>query len=262
MMTEEWAMLWYQCLSENYDYSLYSDARIAGDKVACQEYEYKFPLIADIYNDFGKLNSLHDCSFDPDSWWWQEWFTARRHLFLPDVKQLTELPAAITPDTMVLSIPLTGTKDETVATAMRAIVSAFDRSGQADTVLPKYRLMEKDCAPAVKIDQVRHAVITSIDKYSYQPSSEQGNSVNKVSIEFLKRQLGNMGWHFGEREMDDLMQRNLVEPERQESLAVLIRRHRKIFRALSRNTIRASFPDKRPFKSLVWDRFKSEQTYD
>lgn len=28
-MTEEWVMLWYQCLSENYDYSEYADANLA-----------------------------------------------------------------------------------------------------------------------------------------------------------------------------------------------------------------------------------------
>ena len=30
-MTEEWVSFWYQCLSQNIDYSLYCDARVSGD---------------------------------------------------------------------------------------------------------------------------------------------------------------------------------------------------------------------------------------
>lgn len=261
VMTEEWAMLWYQCLSENYDYSLYADARIAGNAEVCQKYEQQFDQIADIYSDFGKLRSLDDCSLDPESWWWKEWFEPRQHLFMADVKQLPEPPAAIAPDTMLLSIPLTGAMDETVAAATRAIEGAFSRNNLAGTVIPKYRLLEKDGQPATKIDQVRHAVITSISKWSYIPPPGDGDVVNKISIDFLKRQMHNMGWQLGEREMQDLMQRDYVDPDRQESFAVLIRRHRKLFRALSRNTIRRSFPDTRPLKSTVWDRFKGEQTH-
>lgn len=262
MMTEEWAMLWYQCLSENYDYSLYADARVGGNVEICQQYERQFERIADIYDDFGKLHSLDDCSFDPESWWWQEWFAPRQHLFMADVRQLPEPPAAIAAGTMLLSIPLTGAMDETIAAATRVIERAFSRTNLAGTFTPKYRLLEKDGQPAIKIDQVRHAVITSISKWSYVPPPSDGDVVNKVSIDFLKRYLRDMDWHLGEREMADLLDRDYVNPDREESFAVRIRRHRKLFRALSRNTIRGSFPDKRPFRSLVWDRFRSEQTYD
>lgn len=259
-MTEEWAMLWYQCLSENYDYSLYADARLAGDVATCKKYEQQFELIADIYEDFGKLESLMTCDFDRDSFWWREWFQPRQHLFMADVKQLHELPAAITPDSLILSVPLHGALDETLAAANRVIEGAYAKAGLGNTRMPKYRLREIDGVPAVKIDLVRHAVITSISKWSYQPSPSDGDKVNKISIEFLKRHMHDMGWHLGPREMEDLMVHNYVAPDRQESFETLIRRHRKLFRTLSRNAIRASFPDKRPFQSRVWDRFKSEQT--
>ncbi len=261
MMTEEWAILWYQCLSENYDYSLYSDARHANDRGTCSSYEQRFELIADIYEDFGKLDSLYDCNATPDSWWWKEWFEPRRHLFMPNVFVLPSTQFHDATNSIRLCIPIGGPLDETIAAVASQITSVYAQHANAGKAPPKYRLRQDRGQPAVKLEQVRHAVITSTSKWSYQPSPDTGDHVNKISIHFLQQHLNDMGWRLGQREMEDLMKNSYVDPDKQESYQVLIRRHRKLFRDLSRNTIRASFPDKRPFNSLVWDRFQGEQTY-
>ena len=261
LMTEQWVILWYQCLSENYDYSLYADARMADDLATCREYERQFEMIAEIYEDFGKLDSLYDCDATPDSHWWIEWFEPRRHLFMPRLEILSHEQRCNDPNSVVIRIPLGATLEATVAAAQELITQAYEKSDIAGANLPKYRLYEIDNKPAVKFDIVRHAVITSISKRFYKSSSDSTGTVNDVSSDFLKRHLNDMGWRISELEMNDLLQRDFISLHRQDSFRTLIGRNRKRFRMLSRNTLRASFPDKRPFKSLVWDRFQMEQTY-
>ena len=259
---EDWACLWYQCLSENYDYSKYSDAREANDFATCALYEKQFEKIADIYNDFGKLESLITCQVRPYSWFWNEWFEAKLHLFMPAVEKFLSDRISCADDNLLLSIPLSGKLEDTVSAAAIAIEAAFERSKIANTQQPKYQLkLGSTGKPAMKFEIVKHAVITSISKYSYQPSPENGASINKISLAFIERHHEAMGWPLGQQEKKDLVERDFLSPERQESFKTLINRHRRTFRALSRNTLRASFPDTRPFKSAVWDRFKGAPTY-
>lgn len=261
LMTEQWVILWYQCLSENYDYSLYADARMADDLATCREYERQFEMIADIYEDFGKLDSLYDCDATPDSQWWIEWFEPRRHLFMPRLEILSNEQRCNDPNSVVIRIPLGATLEATVAAAQELITQAYEKSDIAGANLPKYRLFEIDNTPAVKLDLVRRAVITSISKRLYRPSSETGDVVNQVSIEFLQHHHNDMGWGLSTREVDDLELRNIIPVYRKDSFRTRIHRNRQLFRKLSRNTLRASFPDQRPFKSLVWDRFQMKQSY-
>lgn len=261
IMTEEWAILWYQCLSENYDYSLYADARVADDVATCRQYEREFEKIAEIYQDFGKLISLIDCYATPDSDWWREWFEPRRHLFMPRVEVIGKGQACNVDNSVVLSVPLGAPLEEAVAAAQRQIAQAYAQSEIAGTTPPKYRLYEIRQKPAVKFDMMRRAVITSISKMSYLPPPRIGDLVNQVSIDFMQRHIDEMGWRLGAKEREDLMQRGYIPAHMQDTFRVLIGKHRKLFRALSRNTILASFPDKRPFNSLVWDRFQMKQTY-
>jgi hypothetical protein len=143
IMTEEWVILWYQCLSENYDYSKYADARMADDVNVCRNYEQQFPLIDDIFTDFGKLDSLYDCDATPDTWWWTEWFEPRRHLFMPNVVVVPDGQICTTVDRVLLSVPLTGTMEETIAAATSRITAAFAQNSVAGTAPPKYRLREE-----------------------------------------------------------------------------------------------------------------------
>lgn len=75
-MTEEWVSHWYQCLTQNIDYSLYCDARDSGNEVQCAAYEARFDRVRDIYDDFGTLDGWPDAGMQ--SALWQEWFEPRR----------------------------------------------------------------------------------------------------------------------------------------------------------------------------------------
>ena len=216
-MTEQWAILWYQCLSENYDYSLYADARLADDVKTCREYERQFDKIAEIYEDFGKLISLDDCNATPESYRWTEWFELRRHLFMPRVEVIGNGQAPNVDNSVVLMVPLGASLEETVAATRSQIAKAYALSDSAGTTPPKYRLHEINQNPAVKYDLVRHAVITSISKWSYQPSPGTGDLVNQVSIEFMQRHLDDMGWRLGAKEREDLMERDYIPVHMQDT---------------------------------------------
>ena len=180
---------------------------------------------------------------------------------MPRVEVIGNGQAPNVDNSVVLRVPLGASLEETVAATRSQIAKAYALSDSAGTTPPKYRLYDIRQEPAVKLNLVHHAVITSISKWSYQPSPGTGDLVNQVSIEFMQRHLDDMGWRLGAKEREDLMERDYIPVHMQDTYRVLIGRHRKLFRALSRNTIRASFPDKRPFNSLVWDRFQMKQTY-
>ena len=87
-MTEEWVSFWYQCLSQNIDYSTYCTARSEGDTAKCAEYEARFDRIADIYQDFGELDGWGDTTIQSSGW--KEWFEPRRHLFIASATVITD----------------------------------------------------------------------------------------------------------------------------------------------------------------------------
>lgn len=260
MMNEEWVLLWYQSLSENYDYSLYADAREKGDVQTCKEYEGRFECVAGIYEDFGKLTScMHEGLNTISAHWWRDWFEPRKHLFLPDVRAVVASDTTSN-DRLLLNISLKGSLLDTVAEITRQVKQAHAECSAAGTVQPKYKLHLHGGDVAVKFGIVKSAVITSIGKYAYVPDVQTDASVKAAMIDFLQHHITDMGWRLGNQEMQDLLQSGTLSEERYESFKTLVNRSRRTFRALSRNAIRGSFPDLRPYKSLVWDRFKMEQT--
>jgi hypothetical protein len=257
MMTEEWVMLWYQCLSENYDYSMYSKAKDEGDTRTCADYEARFDRIADIYQDFGTLRSLTDWHMESDIW--REWFPRRKHLFLPDV----QVGSALSSDTthLNLMVPLDGPIEETVAEAARLIRSACERNPQMETRMPKYRLHTVNGKTVHDVSVVRKSVITSINKWLNATPGEETPDVAGLIQAFAWQYLHAMEWKLGDAEYEALQRTHRLPVHRVEAFTTIVNRYRLLFRALSRNTIRGRFPDKSPYKSLVWDRFKGEQTY-
>jgi len=247
-------MLWYQCLSENYDYSLYSEAKEKGDEETCAAYEAKFDKIAEIYEDFGKLESLN--SWRMDSHIWQAWFPQRKHLFLPNV----QVSAAHAEDNwhLNLTIPLDGPIEETIAEASRMIRSACEQSPHMETIAPKYRLHTVEGKTVHDISVIRKSVITSINKW-LNASPGYTPDVGVLIQEFAAHHLEDMEWKLSDADYETLQRTHRLPVYRIEAFTTVVTRYRKTFRALSRNTIRGHFPDTSPYKSLVWDRFQGKQ---
>lgn len=259
-MTEEWVMLWYQCLSENYDYSLYADARVQGDTDTCKEYEKKFEKIAEIYEDFGRLRSLDD--LDKSSWEWRAWFEPRKHLFMPDVRVVKPDELAIKDGEILLSVPLQATEAETVAAVALEIKRIYSSQLTVSPKPPKYKLYKVRGNVAHGYQQVKQAVVTSVGKFSddLDPRRLQpGFTMRDAMTDFLRRHLHELGWGVDVEVERQLEGGDRLDEDSYEELKPRINRSRREFRKLARNVIWGSFPDMRPFDSLVWDRFQKEK---
>lgn len=255
---EHWALLWYQCLSENYDYSMYADARAFDDVAVCLEYEKKFNLIEDIYADFGKLESLLDSG--TDGYRWQQWFKRKKYLFMPDVTQVEDENFQHRQDSLLLNIPIHGNLEDTLREAQRQIELAFEARSSYRPVLPKYQLRIVDGRIAHGYEEVRQAVITSVGKHVGPPNAQDQQSIRDSMLKFLARHIDELGWTIDSHAKIDLQANRKMDDLRYDSFRARINTSRKKFRAFSRNALRASFPDDRPYDSLVWDRFTKKAT--
>ncbi|MFC7461559.1 hypothetical protein [Hydrogenophaga defluvii] len=254
---EHWALLWYQCLSENYDYSIYAIAREKDDAKECKRLEQKFKLIEDIYGDFGKLESWRDGGLD--SYWWQEWFKEKKYLFMPDVKAVESDAVQEVENNLLLSVPIQGSLEETVREAQRQIELVYKARTVKEPKPPKYQLRMINGRVAHGYEEVRQAVITSVGKYVYPPNSQDQKSIRTSMLEFLDKHIYELGWTIDAKARQDLSDGEM-DNLRYDSFRARINTSRKKFRAFSRNTLRASFPDDRPFDSYVWDRFTNKET--
>lgn len=260
-MTESWTILWYQSLSENYDYSMYSDARDRGDTKVCKAYEQKFEKIVEIFEDFGPLISLADC--DTSSWVWREWFEPRKHLFMPNVRLIKSDELSRTAREILLSIPLQRTAEETVAAISLEIQRIYNEQEVVPSAPPKYSLYKVRGKVAHGYEQVKQAVVTSVGKFSdsLDPRRHQPNyTIRDAMTEFLQRHIHELGWGMDPRVEQDLMQLGVLDEDSFENFKPRINKGRREFRKLARNVIWGSFPDMRPFDSLVWDRFQQEKS--
>lgn len=260
VMTEEWVMLWYQCLSENYDYSLYADAKVRGEVEVCKEYELKFEKIAEIYEDFGRLISLD--YLDKSSLIWREWFEPRKQLFMPDVRVVKPDELSLKDGEVLLSVPLQVTEAETIAAITLEIKRLYAVHGTARAAPPKYKLHKIRGSVAHGYEQVKQAVVTSVGKFSddLDPRRLQpGFTMREAMSGFLQRHAHELGWGIDPDVQRNLMRGGTLDEDSYENLKPRINRSRREFRKLSRNVIWGSFPDMRPFDSSVYDRFQKEK---
>ena len=258
-MTEEWAMLWMQCLSQNLDYNEYcihSDAD--HEQLQMAELEKKFPRIAEIYSDFGDERIWpKDGIQDAD---WRKWFTQHRHLFMSNVEEVTELNKyKLKQNSILLSIPLHVEIDKTVASVRDLLKSIYSLRSIAGVAAPKYQLNKRGGKVVVGYEQVRQAVITSTDEALDMMNFDgKKHTVHQAMIVYLQRNIDILGWTIDPRARKDLMEKGVLPEDRFENFKVRINRCRKDFKALSANTIRGVFPDLTEMESRSWDSFKGE----
>jgi hypothetical protein len=260
-MTEEWALLWVQCLFQNMDYCSYcvhNDADDEQEEIA--ELDRLFPKLAEIHKDFGDeqgwpVKGTEDIR-------WRKWFDEHRSLFLPDVKVLNDpLLANLKNNEIILQIPLQHTLEETLYAVEEFLKTGCLFGSATNVLVPKYQLNMKNGRPAVGYEQVRQAVITSTDKVLDEKfMKKEKYNVKEATISFLQRNIDILGWSLDPRAKDNLMVKGLLSEERYESFKTMINRSRKDFKLLSANTVRGSFPDLSPFESSSWDAFKGKSS--
>lgn len=253
-MTEEWVSLWYQCLTQNIDYSIYCDAREAGDTERCRHYEAKFDKISDIYEDFGTLDGWPDEGMASPLW--AEWFESRKHLFI-DTARLVNYAGQYVARAgfALLEVPLQPDVDATVAIVSEFFARQYAGGKVMAAPRPRYALNQKGGRPAHGIEQVRKACRSVTRSYRYDPVTFDERPYRVAVTEFVRNELDYMGWSIDPKARELLARDGTLSEERFESYKAMLNRSRREFKAFAANTIRASFPDDRPFESKVLDIF-------
>lgn len=195
-ITEEWVLFWYQCLSENLDYSDYCSAQERGEIAACQKLESQFPLLPELHRDFGSLTGWPNGGIQGPAW--KAWFEPRRHLFIQsveEVKEGTELSSI--EGSIMLRVPLQESSEATMA-LVREYVDHLYLAG-VSSVAPrtKYQLHMRGNRIACGYQQVRQAVHTSTVSYAIDPLTYDYLPIRQVIVSFLRGELDHMGWSIG-----------------------------------------------------------------
>lgn len=251
-MNEEWVSLWYQCLTQNIDYSLYCQARDNDNAAKCAELEAKFDKIAAIYEDFGTLDGWPEAGMQSELW--REWFEPRRHLFMSVPRVVFDLQRyEARPGYVLVDVPV---QSDAKATA-ELVTSLIERQRASGAVLaapmPKYTLREVGGKVAHGLQQVRQACRSVARSYRYDPDTfEELRHVDAVAA-FVRHEIDNMGWTLDPKARAELDSTGRLSEQRLESFRAMLNKCRRDFRAFAANTIRASFPDDRSFESNVID---------
>jgi len=251
-MTEEWVSLWYQCLTQNIDYSLYCQARDNGNAAKCAELEAKFDKIAAIYEDFGTLDGWPEAGMQSELW--REWFEPRRHLFMSAPRVVTDIRRyEARPGYVLLEVPV---QDDAKVTAelVAALIERHQASGEVLTApLPKYTLRKVGGKIAHGLQRVRQACRSVARSYRYDLETfEELRHVDAVAA-FVRHEIDNMGWKLDPKARAELDSTGRLPVQRLDSYKAMLNKCRRDFRAFAANTIRASFPDNRPYESNVLD---------
>ena len=251
-MTEEWVSLWYQCLTQNIDYSSYCAAREEGNAARCNELEAQFDKIASIYDHFGTLDQWPEAGMQSELW--REWFEPRRHLFISVPRIVSDLQRyEARPGYVLVDVPV---QADTKATAelVAALIEGQRTAGRMATApSPKYTLREVNGKVAHGLQQVRQACRSVARSYRYDLETfEELRHVDAVAA-FVRHEIDNMGWTLDPKARAELDSTGRLSGQRLESFKAMLNKCRRDFKAFAANTIRASFPDDRPFESNVLD---------
>jgi hypothetical protein len=253
-MTEEWVSLWYQCLAQNIDYSIYCDALDMGDTAKRVEIESRFEKVSGIYADFGTLDGWPEDGIQ--SRMWGAWFEPRKHLFLSvarcvaDVQHYTALPGYL-----LIEVPLQCDAGTTTAVIGELLDQHYADHLAVVAPGPKYVLNQRDGRNAHGVVQVRQACRSVVRSYRYDPETFEELRHHDAVAAFIRHEIDNMGWTLDPKAREQLERDGTLSEQRLNSYKAMLNRCRRDFKAFAANTIRASFPDDRPFESSVLDIF-------
>lgn len=264
-MTEEWVMLWYQCLLGNMDYFSYCIAIAERDVKTQEGLEAKFEHIAEIYSDFGDVDIIED--YSSSSMDWCEWFEPRRHLFMADVRQVNTQPQQL--GHIVFDVPMTADVERTKARVSMFLDEYYKTNIVVPAQEPKYKLhLKPDGRVGCGLQSVRNACLLQRGCYKY-PLDPNDDRYDLPFIEalkaFLKKELDNLNWQFDSMAKEnarlkaDFLEKGKLTENCFEKFKVQVNRSRKDFKQLASNVLRKRFPDLSPFESSVVDQFDSHR---
>lgn len=253
-MTEEWVSFWYQCLSQNIDYSLYCNAREANETKKCKEFENRFEKIAQIYDDFGTLDGWPEDGMNSELW--REWFVPRKHLFMPSVQIIPNTSAhVLAPGHILIDVQLQKDAAATMELITGIINSHYKEHSVVPHAPPKYSLYLKNGRLAHGYEKVRQACVSVSRSYRYDSITfEELRHVDAVTA-FIRGEIDNLGWELDRVARKELDELGILSEQRLDSYRTMLNRCRRDFQGFAKNAIRGRFPDDSAFDSEVQDFF-------
>lgn len=268
-VTEEWAILWAQCLFSNLDYGFYSGARddFYGEEDRFEKYngdqefeemkslELKFPLLRELYEDFGEAFDFGRNELTNNKW--KQWFATHKNLFLAEVSEPKDLNEYVkTSGYVLLDVPICKSLEETLANVKNYLENNVYNSDDQMRVEPKYRLLIKQGKTMLSYNAARRAALVGTDNDLHNMNfSGKAHSVEEAILLFLRKNFDLLDLSWSKAEVDELMNKR-IPIARKESIRAAVGLWRDQFRCLSANTIRGRFPDTTVFDSRSWDLFQ------
>jgi hypothetical protein len=245
LFDEEWVSFFYQCLSENLDYSTYCTARETGNTKQSKLLESKYPHVADLYNDLGTLFGWPDSGIQHESW--REWFLPRRHLFIQDVQELSSRD--VQPGHVRVVVPLLESYEDTRKLVELFLVDAYAAGVDEYAAAPKYKLHSKAAGKgagkvvAVGYKQVKTALMTSYRYHGLDEDFELRDTTKAMMLEFLKQEFIALNWNMPNAVWKELNEQGTMHEAEFVTFRRLINQARSDFKLLSANAMHGRFPD-------------------
>lgn len=268
-VTEEWAILWAQCLFANLDYGIYSGARddFYGEEDSVEKYkgdkefeemkslELKFPLLRELYEDFGEAFDFGRNELTGEKW--KQWFATHKNLFVAEVSEPIDVNEYKKANGHVLlDVPICKSLDETLANVKFYLENNVYNNSDLTRIEPKYRLLIKQGKTMLSYNAARRAVLAGTDNDLHNLNfSGKAHSVEDAIILFTRKNFDLLELSWSKAEVDELMKKR-IPIAKKESIRAAVGLWRDQFRCLSANTIRGRFPDTTVFDSRSWDLFQ------
>lgn len=257
LITAKWLRLWMFCFQQNTDFEAYCVARRDKDESACQDLEGRFDRIMELYADWGNIHLINARS-SSDSF--AAWKNERHHLFYRSslIRWIEDPNAYVhSPGRFLLDVPFAEHKADTLKQLNRYVDFVYkmrDRAAHHSTK-PVARLVNLPL-PAAKYSlhgdfnkatrgRVTKAIYVAFYRYKQIQNNGKPLSTSETVLAIKQDPKNPLGWKMLRADESALssnaFKKHLFAGSGTE--ITLLKRHRKDFAALVRNTIYGRFPD-------------------
>ena len=248
-----WISGWLYCFQHNPDYKVYCDAKQRMDTECCIELEKQHTAIADLYLDWGAIHAI-DARSSTQSF--KSWYAAKKNLFheYSLVSWVADpVSYAHRPGHFLLDVPFADLKSITMENLKRYIDLAYKFRKQAaeQSTIEAARLVNQPL-PGPKYTLTGDLMNSSIGRLLKAIYVNDINSREKEGKPFTNAELvlramrdpeNPFEWKMLKHDHEAVAAGTFYNSITDSSEIALIKRHRKDFDALVRNTVRGRFPD-------------------
>lgn len=248
-----WISGWLYCFQHNPEYKAYCDAKQHKDIVCCIELEKQHAPIADLYLDWGDIHSI-DARSSSESF--VSWYESKKNLF-QDYSLVSWVADPVNyihrPGHLLLDVPFADLKSVTMENLKRFIDFAYKfRMQTVEQSMIAAERMANQPLPGPKYTLAGDLMNSSIGRllkaiYINDISSKEKSGRHLTNAELVLYAMRDpenpFNWKMQKHDHEAVAAGTFYNSITDSSEISLIKRHRKDFDALVRNTVRGRFPD-------------------